>query len=142
MIPNRNTSPLEGQDLLDNQECDRLFCEGISNKDIEQLMGCIWDSPDFIFVSADGQVSLGADDFRKGNEVWFSQYETISLVIDDIKHIPVDEFVFAVGKATLEMTGKDGSQTKLTEIWTDVRKKINGRWVCLMDHAQAIPAAG
>jgi len=142
MSSNKTTSQLNQQDLSDNQELDRLFCDGISNKNIKQVMNCIWDSPDFIVVSADGQVSFGSENFRKINEEWFSQFENINLVIDEIRHIPVNEYVFAVGKATLEMTGKDGSKVKFNEIWTDVRKKINGRWVYLLDHAHALPPTG
>jgi hypothetical protein len=68
MGSNQSKSQLNQQDLLDNQELDRLFCESISNKNINQLMNCIWDSSDFIFVSADGQEFFGSQNFRKINE--------------------------------------------------------------------------
>ena len=78
---------LAGADLLANQELDQRFVEGMSQKDIEQVMSCFWNSPD----------------------------------------IRVGESVFAVGTATYEMKAKDGTSQQITERWTDVRRKVEGR---------------
>ena len=59
-------------------------------------------------------------------------------MIDEVRHIPVGDSVFAVGTATYTIQGKDGSVNKLTERWTDVRGKIGGRWIYVLDHAHAL----
>lgn len=125
---------LSGEDLLGNQELDKRFAEGISKKDIEQTMSCIWNSPDFILVDFDGTVLRGYDDFRKRFEQSFAQFESLSLVIDEISHIRAGESIFAVGTATYNMQAKDGTSQQITERWTDVRVKVEGRWVYVLDH--------
>ncbi len=132
------TTPLSSEELQANQELDRRFVDAMSHKNIEQVMSCVWDSPDLIFVGIDGTVVLGADGFRKSVEDWFAQCESLSLVVDEIRHIPVGDSVFAVGTATYTIQGKDGSVNKLTERWTDVRRKIGGRWIYVLDHAHAL----
>lgn len=125
---------LTGEDLLANQELDRRFTEGMSKKDIEQVMSCVWNSPGLIFVDFEGNVIRGSDNFRKVVEAMFDQNESLSLVIDEISHIRAGESVFAVGTATYNMQAKDGTSTQLTERWTDVRTKVEGRWVYALDH--------
>jgi len=41
-------------------------------------------------------------------------------------------------KATYTLTAEDGTVTRLPEVWTDVRKKIDGRWIMVLDHAHAL----
>ena len=131
---------LGAEDQLANQELDRRFVDGMSNMDIDQVMSCIWDSPDFIFVGTDGTVIIGADGVRKSIEEWFAQCESLHLVINEVRQIPVGDSIFAVGTATYEMKAKDGSAQQLRERWTDVRRKIDGRWIYVLDHAHALPA--
>ena len=130
--------PLSSEDLLANQELNQRFVDGMCQKNIEQVMSCIWDSPDFIFVATDGTVFLGSDNFRKTIEEWFVQFESLHCVIDEVKHIPAGDSVFAVGTGTYELKSKDGSLLKLRERWTDVRQKIGGRWIYVLDHAQVL----
>lgn len=129
---------LAGADLLANQELDQRFIEGMSQKDIEQVMSCFWNSPDLILVVFDGTVFRGSDNVRKALEQMFTQFESLSLVINEISHIRVWESVFAVGTATYEMKAKDGTSQQITERWTDVRRKVEGRWVYVLDHAHAL----
>ena len=125
---------LTGADLLGNQELDRRFSEAMSQKNIEQVMSCFWDSPDLVFVDFEGNVVRGSDNVRKNLEQKFAQSESQRLVIDEISHIRAGESVFAVGTATYKMQAKDGTSQQITERWTDVRAKIDGRWVYAMDH--------
>ncbi|MDA2923843.1 nuclear transport factor 2 family protein [Acidobacteria bacterium AH-259-L09] len=98
---------LAGADLLANQELDERFVEGMSQKDIEQVMSCLWNSPDLILVDFDGNVFRGSDDVRKVFEQFFAQSESLRLVIDEISHIRAGESVFAVGTAIYKMQAKD-----------------------------------
>ncbi len=129
---------LSGADLLANQELDRRFTEGMSQKDIEQVMSCFWNSPSLIFVDFEGNLFRGPDDFRKVIEQMFDQCESLSLVIDEISHIRAGESVFAVGTATYEMKAKDGTIQQFKELWTDVRARVEGRWVMALDHVNVL----
>jgi hypothetical protein len=36
------------------------------------------------------------------------------------------------------MKTNEGTSQEITERWTDVRRKVDGRWVYVMDHAHAL----
>ena len=133
---------LTGEDLLANQALDQRFAEGISKKDIEQVMSCVWNSPGLVFVDFEGNVIRGSDNFRKVFEQMFAQNESLRLVIDEISHIRVGESVFAVGTATYTMQTKDGTSQQITERWTDLRTKVEGQWVYALDHIHLLPSSG
>ena len=125
---------LTAADLLANQELDQRFIESMSQMDIEKLMSCFWNSPDLIFVDFDGNVNRGSDNIRKVFEQFFTQFESLSLVCDEISHIRAGNSVFAVGTATYSMQMKDGTSQQVTQRWSDVRGKVEGRWVYVLDH--------
>lgn len=131
---------LTGEDLLANQALDQRFAEGISKKDIEQVMSCVWNSPGLVFVDFEGNVIRGSDNFRKVFEQMFARNESLRLVIDEISHIRVGDSVFAVGTATYTMQTKDGTSQQITERWTDLRAKVEGRWVYALDHIHLLPS--
>ena len=125
---------LSGADLLVQQELERRFVEGMSQKDVDKVMSCVWHSPGFVFVDFEGNVVRGPEDFRKVIEQFFAPNETLRLVVDEISHIRAGETVFAVGTATYTMQAKDGTSQQITERWTDVRVEVDGRWCYAMDH--------
>ena len=124
--------------LLATENLDQRFTSGMSRMDIEQVMTCFWNSPDLILVVYDGTVFHGFDNVRRAVEQMFAQCEALSLVIDEVSHIPQGDSVFAVGTATYEMKTNEGTSQEITERWTDVRRKVDGRWVYVMDHAHAL----
>ena len=124
--------------LLATDDLNKRFTEGMSQKDIEQVMSCFWNSRDLIFVNFDGTVFRGFDKVRMAVEQLFTQSESLSLAIDEVSHIRQGESVFAVGTATYEMKTKESDSQRITERWTDVRHKVDGRWVYVMDHAHAL----
>ena len=127
-----------GDYLLATEDLDQRFTAGVSRKDIEQVMRCFWNSPDLVMVVHDGTVFQGFDGVRSAFEQMFSECETLSLAIDEVRHMPYGDSVFAVGTATYEMKTTEGVSETITERWTDVRRKADGRWVYVMDHAHAV----
>ncbi len=130
------SSPQTDEYLLATQALDQRFTNGMSRMDIEQVMTCFWNSPDVIFVH--GTVFRGFDNIRKDVEQMFAQHESLSLVINEVSYIREGESVFAIGTATYEGKTKAGTSQKIVERWTDVRRKVNGRWVYVLDHAHAL----
>jgi hypothetical protein len=63
------------------------------------------------------------------------------LEIDEVTHIPLGDGAAAVGTANYQLQGADGSTQRIVERWTDVRRKVDGRWIYVLDHAHALPAA-
>ena len=132
---------LTDAELLANQELDQRFIESMSQMDVEKLMSCFWDSPDLIFVDFDGNVNRGSDNIRKVFEQFFTQFESLSLVCDEISHIRAGNSVFAVGTATYSMQMKDGTSQSVTQRWSDVRGKVEGRWVYVLDHVHFLSSS-
>jgi uncharacterized protein (TIGR02246 family) len=132
---------LTDAELLGNQELDQRFIESMDQMDIEKLMSCFWNSPDLIFVDFDGNVNRGSDNIRKVFEQFFTQFESLSLVCDEISHIRAGNSVFAVGTATYSMQMKDGTSQQVTQRWSDVRGKIEGRWVYVLDHVHFLSSS-
>jgi len=127
-----------GEYQLATENLDQRFIEGMSRKDVEQVMSCFWNSPDLVLVTFDGSVYRGYDNVRKAVEKLFAQAESLSLVINEVSHIPQGESILAVGTATYEMTTIDGIHQTVRERWTDIRRKEDGRWVYVLDHAHAL----
>lgn len=121
-----------------NNELDEHLVAAMANKDVEGVMSCFIDGPDLIAVIW-GKELRGSDQMRQAVIGLFSQYDEISLKIDRISKVRSGEAVFAVGEATYTF-GKAGQRTQVREIWTDVRRKVNGRWVDVLDHAEVLPS--
>jgi uncharacterized protein (TIGR02246 family) len=132
---------LTNADLVANQKLDQRFLDGMNQMDIEKLMSCFWNSPDLIFVDFDGNVNRGSDNIRKVFEQFFTQFESLSLVCDEISHIRAGNSVFAVGTATYSMQMKDGTTKQVTQRWSDVRGKVEGRWVYVLDHVHFLSSS-
>ena len=132
---------LSDADLVANQELDQRFKDAMDQMDIEKLMSCLWNSPDLIFVDFDGNVNRGSDDIRKVFEQFFAQFESLSLVCDEISHIRAGNSVFAVGTATYTMQTKDGTSQQVTQRWSDVRGKVDGHWVYVLDHVHFLASS-
>jgi ketosteroid isomerase-like protein len=142
MEPKMGDLDLLAQELSDaimaaNARLDRRFCEAMSNKDVEGVMGCLLDSPGLVVVLY-GKVLRGPAAVRQSLTQLFSGVRTVHLEIDDVKHWNMGETVFAAGTATYDTEARDGTRSKLKECWTDARRKVGGRWVYVLDHATQI----
>ena len=133
---------LSEEDLSGNRELDQRFFEAMSLMDIEKLMSCFWDSPDVIFVDYDGNVFRGSEDIRKVFEQFLDQFESLSLSGDGgYSIIRAGNSVFAIGTSTYSMQMKDGTSKKVTQRWSDVRGKVEGRWVYVLDHVHFLSSS-
>ena len=129
-------------DLLANRELDQRFVEAMSQLDIEKLMSCFWDSPDVIFVDYDGNVFRGSDEIRKVFEQFLDQFESLSLGGGGgYSLIRAGNSVFAVGTSIYTMQMKDGTSKKITQRWSDVRGKVDGQWVYVLDHVHFLSSS-
>jgi ketosteroid isomerase-like protein len=119
-----------------NDELDSRFLAAMASKDVDAAMSCFLDSPDLAVVLW-GAEMLGPDQLRAALKGLFLSYDQITLDIDRLTEFPSGDAVIAVGQATFTLI-KDKSVTKIREIWTDVRRKVEDRWVYVLDHAEVI----
>jgi hypothetical protein len=81
----------------------------------------------------------GSAQVRAAMTKLFESYDQVKLDIDRVTEFPSGDAVIAVGQATYALT-KSGQTTRISEVWTDVRRKVNGSWVFVLDHAEILPA--
>jgi ketosteroid isomerase-like protein len=124
---------ISATDMAGVKDLANRFVDSINRKDLDGTMACIWNSPDMVWVSF-GTVIRGYEGFRGGMTQMFSNNETVRIVVNDISYVPVGNAVMAVGTATIDMQPKNGPSQRVVERWTDLERKINGRWVYVLDH--------
>ena len=119
---------------VDNYNLDRRFLAAIQRKDVDGAMSCFLDSSDLVVVLG-GTEMRGPAQLRAAITKLFDDYEEIGLSIERVTEMPSGDAVIAVGQATCTVT-KSGQTARIAEVWTDVRRKVNGRWVYVLDHAE------
>lgn len=134
------TSMLRIEDWkVENQDLDSRFVAAMSTKNIEGAMSCFVDTPDLVAVLW-GKELRGPEQVREAISSLFAAYDEITLSIDRVREFRSGDSVLAVGQATYTLR-RAAEVSRLTEIWTDVRHEVGGRWVYVMDHAEALPKA-
>jgi len=125
-------------DLAEVKELDRRLCEAIGRKDVDAAMACFWNSPELVAVIG-GNVQQGPAAVRSGFEQLFDQNESIRLEVNQVAYVRSGDGVIGVGTATFDLKPVTGQRQRLVERWSDLRRKIDGRWVYVLDHTTMVP---
>jgi len=130
--------PASKDDITEVKELGLRFCDAMSRKDLDAAMDCFWDSPDLIVVLW-GNTIRGSDAVRASIAQMFEQHETVKLTINESDSVPVGDGIMTVGIATYDLKPKNGPSMQIVEVWTDLTRKIDGRWVYVLDQATILP---
>ena len=122
-----------------NEELDARMVEAMSGKDLSGVMSCFYRGPDLLAVRW-GTEMHGTAEIRQAVESLFNCCDTLKLSLDRIERVRSGDVVLAVGHATWTITTQ-GSVRTFCEVWTDVRRRVDGNWVYLLGHAEIIPGA-
>ncbi len=133
-----STHSLAEADLAEAKDLDRRFTEAMSQKDLDAAMACFWNGPDLVVV-LNGNVYLGPHAARAAIKEVFDQNETVRLEVNEITHVPSGDGVIGIGTATYELKPAGGPRKLMVERWSDLRRKIDGRWVYVLDHTTVMP---
>jgi len=136
----RRVSPqsLTDAELAEAKELDQRLCEAFGRKDLDAAMACFWDSPDLMAV-IDGHVQHGPDAVREGIRKTFEQNESLKMEINEITYVRSGDGIIGVGTATFHLQPAGGRRQLMVERWSDLRRKIDGRWVYVLDHTTVVP---
>jgi ketosteroid isomerase-like protein len=125
-----------------NQELDRKFLEGHRVLDTDMIMGLFTKSPDIFFISPTGVIYQGRDQVRQSIEKFFGRVVTMTGVIDQVTYLPSGNGgVIAYGQVTYHRQLQGSAPDQRVVVWTDYRRKENGKWVIVFRHAHW-PLAG
>jgi uncharacterized protein (TIGR02246 family) len=138
MAEHYSPQSLTEADLTEAKDLDRQLCEAMGRKDVDAVMACFWDHPDVV-LAQNGQVHRGSDAVRAAVNALFDQHESISLEVNEVTHLPSGDGVIGVGTATYDLKPAGGPRQMVVERWSDLRRKIDGRWVYVLDHTTLIP---
>jgi len=138
MASHDSTHPFTEADLAESEDLDRRFTEAMSRKDLDAAMACFWNDPDLVVVLG-GHVHRGPDAVRDAIKELFDQNESVRLEVNEVSYVPVGDGIMAVGTATYELKPTSGPRQLMVERWSDLRRKIDGRWVYVLDHATTLP---
>ena len=121
-----------------NYQLDRHCLTAMAEKDVDAVMSCFLDSA-YLAVVLWGTEMRGPEPLRAAITRLFNEYDEVKLEVDRVTEFPAGDAVIAIGQATYSLT-RDGEVKVMKEVWTDVRRKVNGRWVYVLDHAELLPA--
>ena len=130
--------PATKDDIAEVKDLGQRFCEAMSRKDLDAAMDCFWDSPDLIVVLW-GNTIRGSDALRASIAQLFEQNESVKLTINKSDSVLVGDGIMTVGIATYDLKPKNGPGMQIVEVWTDLTRKIDGRWVYVLDQATVLP---
>ena len=119
-----------------NQEIDQKFLEAHRVLDTGMIMGLFTSSPDIFFIGPTGIIYHGRDEVRQSIEKFFTRIITMTGVIDHVTYLPAgDGGVIAYGQVTYHRHLKGQPPDTRVVVWTDYRRKENGKWVLVFRHA-------
>jgi ketosteroid isomerase-like protein len=115
--------------------------QAFADKDIDAIMSCYWNSPDVQLIAL-GDYVRGTEALRQANLALFAFPGTIRNECLSIKYTRVGELILVVGTERNTMTPDDTRipTIYMDLIWSDVRKKVDGKWVMLLNHVTMLPA--
>lgn len=129
---------LSSTDLAEMKDLDRRLTEALSSKDLEAAMECFWNDPDLV-VMLNGTVFRGSEATRTAIKAMFDQNTAIKVEVTEITHLPSGDGVVGVGTATYAFKPVEGPRRLVVERWSDLRRKIDGKWVYVLDHTTHLP---
>jgi ketosteroid isomerase-like protein len=138
MMNDESSLSLTKADIAEMKDLDRRLTEAMSRKDLDAVMECFWNDPDLV-IMLNGTVYRGPDETRAAIKALFDQNESISLKVNEITHVPSGDAVIGVGTATYDLKPLGGQRKLLVERWSDLRRKIDGHWVYVLDHTTHLP---
>jgi ketosteroid isomerase-like protein len=130
----QTTNTLPSDVVAANKELDHQLLEGHRLLDRDKVMALFTSSPDIFFIAPGGELHRGFDEVRQTWKEFFASLQSIHGEIDHVKYLPAGDGVIAFGQVTYHRQLK-GSNPEQRVVWTDFRRKENGKWVYVFRHA-------
>ncbi len=113
--------------------------QGFLNKDLDAIMSCYAKTPDVQAVIY-GEYFRGPEAIRQATAAGLAFPGTIRNEVVSVNYTRVGELIIVVGVERNTLTPADGSPAfTMDAVWSDVRKKIHGKWVMVLNHVTLLP---
>lgn len=108
--------------------------------DVDAVAACYL--PDAVMWFPGGGMVTGREAIRKGYADYFAAFTIKDASLDDMGHVAAGDALTTWGTFKIVMASKaDGTTVTEHGRFTDVSRKVNGRWMYAVDHASDDPAS-
>jgi len=134
-MQNEESESLNDQWQQEIKELMEKLIAAMRDGNLDLIMSCLWNSPNFIMITSNGNILQGWDNMRADTEQFINSTEWREISLESRKSFRHDNEIYTVGTAKWKFQLKDGPLVEFREVWTDVSKRINGNLVYILNHA-------
>lgn len=115
---------------------EQRFAAAFKAKDVNAIMAVyVPDQSLFIFDVVPPRQYVGADAYRKDFENFFAAYPgPVEFELNDLEIVAGGNVAFSHSIQHVVLTDKDGKKTDVTARVTDGYRKVNGKWLIVLEH--------
>jgi uncharacterized protein (TIGR02246 family) len=114
------------------------FFDAFTHSDADAVAACY--APDAVVWAPGGAKAVGTQQIRDTFAGWFAAYSVKTFTYNQLGVRTVGDDRVSWGEFTLELTAKDtGEVTASRGRYTDVSRKVDGKWLYVVDHASDDP---
>ncbi len=135
VVASAQSSSLDEKTVAEMRELDRKLLEAHEKLDANLAMSTFTSEADAFFIGPGGLLMRGTKAIRKGWEDFFATLDRIHGDIKDISYFREGDGVVAFGTVVYQRKLKGREPEEKVVIWTDYRRKENGKWVYVFRHA-------
>ena len=124
-------------DEAEIQALEQRFVAAVKAKDVDKIMQTyVPDESLFVFDVVPPRQYVGARAYRKDWEDFFAAYSgpIDTFEVNDLSVVTDCNLAFAHSIQHLVVTDKDGKKVDLTARVTDGYRKIDGKWLIVLEH--------
>lgn len=135
LVASAQSISLDEKTASEMRELDRRLLEAHDKLDAKLAMSTFTEKEDAFFIQPGGQLMKGTEAMRRSWEGFFAALEWIHGDIKDISYFREGDGVIGVGTVVYKRKIKNREPEEKVVIWTDYRRKENGKWVYVFRHA-------
>jgi len=121
--------------LADAKALDQEFVEAYNNGDVDAIMDTYWNSPELISYPADMMEVRGWEANKEAFKKAFANQPSAELELLEPNNTVIGDAVIGTGKWRFTMTLPGDVSMVVEGRYTDVKTRVNGKLVYIVDHA-------
>ena len=112
--------------------------EGGQAHDVDKVMSVYWNSKDFVLFDPGPKIVRGYDALKEAWIAYFKVFSKAEATLDELHVGASGDVGYAMSLQTWTFYKPDGTFRKDEHRVTNIYRKIDGRWVCILE-SDAVP---
>ncbi|HET6266235.1 MAG TPA: DUF4440 domain-containing protein [Acidobacteriota bacterium] len=118
--------------------CGEAWVKAAKANNIEGIMAIY--APDAVLYPPDAKVAVGTDAIRQNYAGLFNNFTVQDVTVPEAWHEEHGDTSIEWGFFNMTLVPKaGGAPVQFEGRFTDISKKINGKWLVVVDHASVVP---